>query len=425
MLEAEANTAREKLPTIVDLDDLEFDPFVGDELSFGDTLNPYERIHELAREKWVHECEYRRIFSDYPNAALEKYGFKYYTVFGYDKCAEMIPNFEVFSNRPLALTIGTSFGKTISGMDPPEHTRYRRIFQKAFLPQTVRKWGEALVDPVVTGLLDKVMDRGHCDLVADFTFHYPFQVIYRQLDLPPEDIRVFHKLAISQTSFYYAPDKAIEAGEKLGAYFSNMVQARRELPGDDLVSALALAEVDGEQLPEDVVVSFLRQLTNAGGDTTYRGTSILLTALLTHPEQLEAVRQDRSLVSAAIEESLRWDGPVMTAERMTTRDFAIDGFTFPKNSVVSIVQGSANRDPTKFADPDKFDIFRDRTYRHLAFTTGPHVCIGQHLARVEMERALNAILDRLPALRLDPDMPGPEIRGFNLRTPQHLHVRFD
>jgi cytochrome P450 len=416
---------RPKPAPIVDLDDPAFDPFVGDALAFGDIVNPFPRLHELARQNWVHPGEYRGFFSDLRNAAMEKYDYKYFTVFGYDNCAENLPNAELFSNYPLALTIGTSFGRTISGMDPPEHTRFRRIFQKAFLPQTVRKWGEALVQPVVDSLLDKVAGQDRCDLVEDFTFHYPFQVIYRQLDLPPEDIRIFHKLAITQTTFYYAPQTAIEAGEKLGVYFTAMVRARRESPGEDLVSALALAEADGERLPEEVVVSFLRQLTNAGGDTTYRGTSVLLAALLAHPDQLEAVRNDRSLVGAAIEEALRWDGPVMTATRMTTRDVAIHGFTFPKDSIVEFVQGQGNRDETKFADPDRFDIRRDRTHRHLAFTTGPHVCIGQHLARVEMERALNAILDRFPKVRLDPDAPPPETRGFTLRTPRHIHVRID
>ena len=192
-----------------------------------------------------------------------------------------------------------------------------------------------------------------------------------------------------------------------------------------MVSVLATVEADGEQLPEEVVVSFLRQLTNAGGDTTYRGTSVLLAALLQNPDQLAAVRENRSLVPAAIEEALRWDGPLTTVGRITTRDYTRHGVTIPARSVVDLVQGQANRDPSKFPDPDRFDIFRDRPVRHIAFTTGPHVCIGQHLAKVEMERALNAVLDRLPNVRLDPDMPPPQVEGYKLRKPRHIYVRFD
>ena len=425
MAYSRAAAQRWKLPPIQDLDDPSFDPFLGDEISFGDIVDPHTILHAMAKESWVHEIEYRRIFTDTPNAAMEPYGFRYFTVFGYDNIMAMLPQGDVFSNKPLALTIGTSFGRTISGMDAPEHTRYRRIFQKAFLPQTVRKWGDSVVKPVVDGLLDKIAENGRADLVADFTIHYPFQVIYRQLELPPDDASTFQKLGLTQTCFYYAPDKAIEAGEKLGDYFTPMVEARREDPGDDLVSALALAEVEGERLPVDVVVSLLRQLTNAAGDTTYRGTGTLLVGLLTHPDQLEAVRLDRTLIPAAIDEALRWDGPVIAATRMTTRDYTHNGFTFPKGVVIDFVQGMGDRDPAKYPNPDRFDIFRDRSVRHLAFTTGPHVCLGQHLARVEMERALNGLLDRFPKLRLDPDMPPPVIRGFNLRTPTAIHVRFD
>lgn len=415
----------EALPPIRDLDDPTFDPFVDDVLAWGDVADPYPKLQEMARENWIHEVEYRRLFMTTPNAMMAKYDFRYFTVFGYQNCVDMLSEPEVFSSEFLKINLGISFGQTISGMDAPDHMRYRKIFQKAFLPNQVRKWGEPVVVPVVEGLLGKVKSQGRCDLIADFTHHFPFQVVYRQLNLPVRDIEIFHKLAAAQTSYFYAPEMAYDAGQKLGEYFSRMVKARREDPGDDLVSVLATVEADGEQLPEEIVVSFLRQLTNAGGDTTYRGTSVLLAALLQNPDQLAAVREDRSLVPAAIEEALRWDGPLTTVGRITTRDYTRHGVTIPARSVVDLVQGQANRDPTKFSDPDRFNIFRDRTVRHIAFTTGPHVCIGQHLAKVEMERALNAVLDWLPNVRLDPDMPAPQIEGYKLRKPRHLHVRFD
>ena len=413
-----------KQPRIRDLDDPNFDPFLADELMYGDELDIYSLIHRMAEENWIHPGEFRHLFG--AAAALPKTP-NHFMALGYDKCAEILLNPEVFSSEPLRASIGISFGETISYMDPPDHTRYRRIFQKAFLPQTVRKWAETIVQPVIEGLLDKVMDRGTLDLVQDFTIRYPFQVIYRQLKLPPEDILVFHKLAAAQGAFFFEPSQAIDAGRKLGEYFTPLIRDwRRRSPDEgDLISLLAHAEADGEVLPEQVVVSFLRQLTTAAGDTTYRGTSNLMVGLLTNPDQLKAVREDRSLVTPAIEEALRWEGPVTHSPRMATRDFEMHGFTFRKGDTIDLVQASASRDPDKFPDPDRFDIHRSRQVRHMAFATGPHVCIGQHLARVEMERALNAILDRLPRLRFDPDKPPPEIRGVVNRAPKHVYARFD
>jgi cytochrome P450 len=261
--------------------------------------------------------------------------------------------------------------------------------------------------------------------VQEFTLHYPFNIIYRQLALPPEDVKVFHKLAIAQTLVSVDIEHGVEASSKLGTYFAQLVAQRRESPGDDLVSMLATAEVEGERLPEEVVISFLRQLVNAGGDTTYRATSVLLLGLLRNPDQLGAVRLDRTLVPRAIEEALRWDGPVLMQSRMAAREVTLGGVDIPAGAFIDVVAGSANRDPSRFADPDRFDIFRTSTHRHFAFAYGPHVCIGQHLARVEMTRALNAILDRLPNLRLDPAAPAPVINGIMMRVPHSIPVVFD
>jgi cytochrome P450 len=194
--------------------------------------------------------------------------------------------------------------------------------------------------------------------------------------------------------------------------------------GDDLISLLAVAEVDGERLPEQITVSFLRQLMAAAGDTTYRGTGSLLAGLLTHPEQLEAVRRDRSLVPLAIEEALRWEAPITFETRLSVRDTVVDGVAIAAGSMIDVVIGSANRDPGRFENPDDFNV-RRKPERHMSFAYGAHVCLGQHLARLEMARALNALLDRFPRLRLDPEKPAPQILGLGSRSPVALHVRFD
>ena len=407
---------------LADFDD-RFDPFLADEVMFGDCLDPYSKLAELRARGPVHALSYREYMGLPPDHTQGH--LPHYTVVGYDEVARCLTEPENFSNEAYKLNLGISFGRSVSTMDPPEHSRYRRIFQKAFLPQTVAKWGESVVDPVVQELMQKFRGLGHADLVQDFTLHYPFKIVYRQLGLPPDEAPTFHKLAIAQTCVIYDVPHGTEASRKLGDYFKLLVAERLRHPGDDLVSVLAQTEVDGERLPEEIMISFLRQLVNAGGDTTYRGTSVLLTGLLRDPSQLDAVRKDRSLVPQAIEEALRWDGPVLIQTRMAAKDVELAGVPIPKGAVIDVASGAANRDPARFPDPDKFDIFRKPQHKHFAFAYGPHVCIGQHLARVEMTRALNAILDNLHGLRLDPEKPGPEIRGIMMRVPQHLYVRFD
>lgn len=404
---------------IRDFDAPAYDPFESDEINFGDHLDPYPLIAELRATASVHPGSYRSKMG-LPDAMMPDR--QTFTVVGTEEIKQAFSDTERFSNGGYEFNLGATFGRSISTMDPPGHTPYRRIFQRIFLPQFVKTWGETIVDPVVTRLMDDFLPRGEADLVEEFTLRYPFEVIYRQLALPPEDVRVFQRLAIGQTDFVNSA-RAVEAGVKLGEYFRDLLAERRARPGDDLVSLLATTEVDSEYLPEEVLISFLRQLMNAAGDTTYRGTSILLTALLQSPDQLDDVREDRSLLPLAIEEALRWDGPVAVALRMARVDTVLGGVAIRAGSLLDIVSASANRDPAIWPDPDRFNIHRE-TKQHFSFARGPHLCVGMHLARVEMTRALNAILDRLVGLRLDATRPAPEIRGSMMRVPKHIYVEF-
>lgn len=405
---------------IQEFDDPSYDPFNSDEINFGDTRDPYPAIAQWRAQAPVLEGDYR------PKMGLHSAMYpdrKMFTVVGSDEILQVLTDTDRFSNAGYKFNLGATFGQgSISTMDNPEHGRWRKIFQKIFLPQYVKTWGESIVDPVVHNLMDKFIARGHADLIEEFTLRYPFEVIYKQLDLPEADVRTFQRLALGQTDYVNA-DKAIEAGRKLGDYYIALVEERRRKPGDDLVSLLANTEVDGDYLPEVVLISFLRQLMNAAGDTTYRGTSVLLTALLENPDQFDAIRADRTLIPLAIEEALRWDGPVAVQLRMASQDVVLGGVDIPAGSLLDVVAAAANRDPAIYPDPDKFDIHRDRK-AHFAFSRGPHICVGQHLARVEMTRALHAVIDHMPNLRFDPDKPRPEIRGSMMRVPKHLYVRF-
>ena len=416
---------------IVDFDDPTFDPAATFDRAqgLGEVDDPYPQIHALHRKGTVLKGDMRRefglqpfpIWADYPS----------WMVFGYDAVARVFGDTETFSNAIKQHFYTDSFGDSINGMDPPDHSRYRRLFQKAFMPQTVARWGEELVPRVVGSLIDAFADRGHAELVSEFTSLYPFHVVYGQLHMPAEDRAVFHKLAVGLFCIVIDYPRALEASQKMGDYFTVLLQERRAAlesgalsAEDDIISLLAVAEVDGERLPDEIAVSFLRQLMAASGDTTYRSTSALLVGLLTHPEQLEAVRRDRALIPQAVEEALRWDGPITWETRQAVRDVVLDGVAIPAGSKIDVVHGSANRDPARYDNPDDFNI-RRKTERHMTFAFGPHVCIGQHLARLEMARALNALLDRFPNLRLDPEKPAPRVVGLNSRAPTAVHVLFD
>ena len=407
------------LPRIRDFDDPTYDPMELDALSFGRHDDPYPLFARMRAAGPVHEVSFREAVGLQDKVFG---GRKSFCVVGYDEVGAVLVDPATYSNRAYAENLGRAFGQSITIMDAPNHTRWRHIFQKIFLPQYVAKWGDTIVDPVIDKLMSAFEPTGRADLVAQFTHLYPFHVIYEQLALPRNDIDLFQKLAIAQTD-YVNMDKAVEAGEKLGEYFSAIVAQRRTAPGDDLITQLALTEVDGEYLPEDVLISFLRQLMNAAGDTTYRGTSVLLTALLQNPDQMDAIRRDRTLMAAAIEEALRWDGPVGMQTRLATKDVELGGTRIPAGSMVFVLAAAANRDPKAWPDPDRFDIFRPKK-PHFSFARGPHMCVGQHLARVEMTRALYAVLDRLEGLRLDPDMPLPQLHGAMMRVPDHIHVCF-
>jgi len=191
-----------------------------------------------------------------------------------------------------------------------------------------------------------------------------------------------------------------------------------------MVSILAGAEVNGVKMSDEQIYGFMRNLLPAGAETTSRSTASLAMALLTHPDQLDAVRADRGLLPQAIEEGIRWETPLLNFMREVTRDTEIGGVAIPKGATMMLSLGSANHDESRWDDPEKFDIFRDRK-PHIGFAHGAHVCLGMHLARLESTKIFNALFDELPGLRLDPDAPPPYITGSMFRSPPRLDVVWD
>ncbi|CAN7190530.1 cytochrome P450 [Phenylobacterium sp. LjRoot225] len=411
---------------IQDFDDVGYDPFsaaaeTGGESGLGDI---YPELARLRRAAPVQALDIRRHFGLAPDITTTE--MRKVVVLGYAAASEVLGDAATYSNLVYNQNLGVSFGRSITTMDSPEHPLFRHAFQAGFMKPMLASWGETIVPRMIDRLIDDFADKGRAELVGDFTLHFPFHFIHELMQLPLEDRFAFQKLAFAQVNVFFDRERAYEAIEKLKAYLTDLVHARRDHPvgDDDFVHAIANARVDGERLPDEVVIAFFRQLMNAGGDTSYHGFSTVLTGLLTHPDQLEAVRADRSLVSRAIEEGLRWNCPVPIIQRTPLKPAELAGVEVRPGDRLDVVLAAANRDEQAYNQPDVFDIHRPPG-RHLAFGYGAHICLGQHLARMEMGVALNALFDRLPNLRLDTDRSPPVIDGLSLRGPHALHVRFN
>jgi cytochrome P450 len=347
-----------------------------------------------------------------------------FTVASHELAQQVLTDSVRFSSSGYATTIGHVMGRTILQMDPPEHQRHRALVAKAFRARVLDQWSDTIIGATVTELIDAFASDGHGDLIPQLTFPFPVRVIARILGLPEADWPRFLRLSTELIAVMRNWDRAVAAGRELRGYFAEIIADRRRHIRDDLVSQLIEAEVDGHRLSDDEIYPFLLLLLPAGAETTYRSSSNLLFGLLAQPGQLDAVRADRGLVPQAIEEALRWETPLLTVARTATQDVELGGVSIPEGGFVVVSLGAANRDPRRYSDPDSFDVFREDK-QHISFGDGAHKCLGMHLARLEMRVLLNAVLDRLPGLRLDPAAEDVHIHGLIFRSALNLPVRFD
>ncbi|MCX4804151.1 cytochrome P450 [Streptomyces sp. NBC_01214] len=310
--------------------------------------------------------------------------------------------------------------------DPPDHTRLRRLVSKAFTARRVAEM-RPRIQAITDALLDAVVPAGRADLVADFALPLPVTVISELLGVPVDERHDFqHWTDRMLRRGAEPPDPAVvnEAWQHMRAYLTGLVHAKRARPGDDLLSGLVTARDAQQRLSEAELIAMVFLLLVAGYITTVNLIGTGIATLLAHPDQLELLRCDPDLLPGAIEEFLRYDGPVSPGiARFAREDVEIAGVAVPRGATVLIGSAVADRDPERFPDPDRLDITR-KDNAHLAFGHGIHYCLGAPLARLEGQIAIGTVLRRLPGLALAADPDGIRRRPGGLRGPESLPVTF-
>jgi cytochrome P450 len=307
-------------------------------------------------------------------------------------------------------------------LDPPDHTRLRKLVSKAFSPKVVRAL-ETDITALVDALLDAVATAGRFEVIADLAYPLPVAVICRLLGVPIEDEPKFSwaSALLAQgldpfIAFAGQPqgfEERMEAGLWLRGYLRDLLRQRRADPGDDLMSGLIAVEEAGDQLTEDEIVATCNLLLVAGHETTVNLIANAVLAMLRHPEHWAALGRDPSRAPAIVEETLRYDPPVQLVGRIAGEDMSIGGVDIPRGETMMLLLAAAHRDPAVTERPDEFDPTR-AAIRHLAFGLGPHFCLGAPLARLEANVALSAVTKRFPNARLETEpayKPNVTLRG--------------
>ncbi|MFF5829011.1 cytochrome P450 [Streptomyces bacillaris] len=344
-----------------------------------------------------------------------------------------------FSTENYDWQIEPVHGRTILQLSGREHAVRRALVAPAFRGSDLRDKFLPVIERNSRELIDRFRTTGSVDLVTDYASRFPVNVIADMLGLDKSDYDRFHGWYTAVIAFLgnlSGDQEVIRAGERTRVEFAEymlpIIRERREAPGDDLLSVLCTAEVDGVRMSDEDIKAFCSLLLAAGGETTDKAIAAIFANLLRHPDQLAAVRADRELISRAFAETLRYTPPVHMIMRQSTTEVALSGGTIPAGATVTCLIGAANRDGKRYRDPDSFDIFREdlaatnafsAAADHLAFALGRHFCVGALLAKAEVEIGVGQLLDAMPDIRLA-DGFDPAEHGVFTRGPQSLPVRF-
>lgn len=341
---------------------------------------------------------------------------KNWDVFDYDTVKTVLENKDLFSSNRMAPEAeadsqASPLGVSLINIDPPKHRQMRSLVNKAFTPKAMESW-RPRIERITQTLMDDIEGYKNIDFVDAISFPLPVMVISEIIGVPAEDQRQFKEWSNTivagpkdnkEETLKALGEKKMQAHEELGGYFEEILDHKRREPGDDIISVLLAADIDGEKLSENELIGFCILLLIAGNETT---TNLLSNAIYTfteYPESYEAIKKDPDArIAGAIEEVLRFRSPVQSMNRVVKTDTELGGRTLEAGQFVSAWIGSANRDDNQFPEADRFDIFR-KPNRHLAFGKGIHFCLGAPLARMEAETALRAWIRRYPEFRRSDD----------------------
>jgi cytochrome P450 len=359
---------------------------------------------------------YRRLRDDAPAYRNDDLGF--WALSRYDDVIEALHDWETYTSSEGITLEPRSPLPMIITMDPPLHTKMRRLVSRAFTPRRVAAL-EPDIRRLTTSYLDEVTPNGTCDLIVDFSARLPMAVIATMLGVPDADRSELSELTdLMLHRDTGVPDMTPEgeaAGARVFQHFLDDVAAKRKSPGDDLTSSLLDVEIDGERLTDIDIVAFCFLLIIAGNETTTKLIGNAVNWLSVNPDQRRLIVDDPDLIPEAVEETLRYDGSTQLMARTLTRDVDKHGHTMGSGEKVLVLLGSANRDERFWDRADDFDIRRDHK-QHLAFGHGLHVCLGAALARLEMRVSLEEIHRRIPDYVVDADglvrMHSGNVRGY-------------
>lgn len=341
---------------------------------------------------------YRHLLEEAPVHFFEAFEPPFYTLSRFADVQSALLDIETYSSE---FGQGPRFSPP-AGMlsNPPQHTFYRSLVQQAFTPRAIAEWADRITE-ISEELLDERVDAGKWDMHDDYAFPLPVMVIVEMLGVPGDDLQRFKYWSDITVEAMGAEDPTPWAAEmmELGTYLLDAIQQRRADPRDDLISELVTAEQDGKGLTDEELLGVVNQLFVGGNETTTSLITNMVWRLLQDRPLWERLVADPSLIDAAIEESLRFDPPVLGLYRSTTRDVDLEGGNIPKDAKVMMHYAAANRDPEAFPLPDEFSLDRERN-RHLSFGLGVHFCLGAPLARLEARVAMRTLLQRCPDLEL-------------------------
>ncbi|MDG2003321.1 MAG: cytochrome P450 [Novosphingobium sp.] len=392
--------------------------------------DPYPIWAELLAKAPVHKgtlAECMGFPAERTGEAFSVSGRTYYSVLGFAAASDVFTRKNDFSNLAyVEMGVPDFLGDTMLTMDGLRHRKYRNLVQEYFQPDKAANWWKGrVIEDLIDELLTSFESQESVDLNSQLFARVPLHTITKGFGLTVSEGLEFHGHMLESAQAGES-QKALEARGRAGLVLQNAIQDRQARPREDLISQLAHADLEEEdgkirKLTVEEIEAFCRLIVFGGSDTTWRQMGIALFALLNHPEQLADLIADRSLMETTILESARWY-PQPLFPRRVTRDTQLHGVELPEGAHLQLCLAAANRDPSRWNDPDSFDIHRPFR-RSLAFGAGAHSCLGQHVARMELTVALNAMFDRFPNMRWDPSKPPPYLTGSLIqRGPGELHV---